>query len=114
MTEHTPTPWRVEEGTDLIWGACNPDDQSSYGMGYPVIEGKIPRWKPYKPSMDEREANAAFIVKAVNNHDALVKDLADAVKLLHDLLGLVPGSGEAAYGFVERHMLGDVGSPSKP
>jgi hypothetical protein len=68
---HTPTPWRVEQGTDLIWGACNPDDQSSYGMGYPVVEGKSASWKPYKPSMEEREANAAFIVEAVNSHEAL-------------------------------------------
>ena len=67
----TPTPWRVEEGTDLIWGACT-DDPSTYGMGYSIVEGKIPGFKPYKPSMKEREANAAFIVKAVNAHDALV------------------------------------------
>lgn len=73
MTEHTPTPWRVEEGTDLIWGACNPDDQSTRGMGYSIAQGKSGSWGDRKPDMDEREANAAFIVKAVNNHDALTK-----------------------------------------
>jgi len=78
MSEHTPTPWRVEDGTDLIWGACNPDDRSSYGMGYSIVEGKAPGWKPYKPSMEEREANAAFIVKAVNSHDALVEAIKHA------------------------------------
>lgn len=79
MVDHTPTPWRVEEGTDLIWGACNPDDRSSYGMGYSIVEGKLPSWKPYKPDYEEREANAAFIVKAVNNHEALVKALQDII-----------------------------------
>jgi len=82
MGEHTPTPWRVEEGTDLIWGACNPDDQSSYGMGYSIVEGKAPGWKPYKPSMEEREANAAFIVEAVNNHARLTRENEEMRKAL--------------------------------
>ncbi len=84
MTEHTPTPWRVEEGTDLIWGACDPDDLTSRGMGYSIVEGKPPHWKPYKPSRDEREANAAFIVKAVNNHEALVQALQALVDQVND------------------------------
>jgi len=75
MSEHTPTPWRVEEGTDLIWGACNPDDRTTYGMGYSIVQGKSGAWGARQPDMDEREANAAFIVKAVNNHDALVSVL---------------------------------------
>jgi hypothetical protein len=75
MSAHTPTPWRVEEGTDLIWGACNPDDQSTYGMGYSIVQGKSGAWGNRKPDMDEREANAALIVKAVNNFEALVKAL---------------------------------------
>ena len=75
MSDHTPTPWRVEEGADLIWGACNPDDHSSFGMGYSIVEGKIPGWKPYKPDYDERAANAAFIVKAVNAYDEMVRIL---------------------------------------
>lgn len=79
MTDHTPTPWRVEQDTDLIWGACNPDDKSSYGMGYAIVEGKSgEKYSRYKPEMDERMANAAFIVKAVNNHDALVKALRES------------------------------------
>jgi hypothetical protein len=49
-------------------------------MGYSIVEGKAPGWKPYKPSMEEREANAAFIVRAVNAHDALVKALEDISK----------------------------------
>jgi hypothetical protein len=84
---HTPTPWRVEEGTDLIWGACNPDDQSTYGMGYPVVEGKSASWKPYKPSMEERGANAALIVEAVNSHASLkahIQELEEALRQARD------------------------------
>lgn len=84
MADHTPTPWRVEEGTDLIWGACNPDDMSTYGMGYSIVQGKSGSWGDRKPGMDEREANAAFIVKAVNSHDALVKSLQDIVFTAED------------------------------
>lgn len=112
MTEHTPTPWRVEDGTDLIWGACNPDDRSSYGMGYSIVEGKIPSWKPYKPDYDERAANAAFIVKAVNSHDMLVKVLEGIAEFC--------STDATKLGAIERltairntalNILGHVGSP---
>ncbi|WNV09993.1 hypothetical protein [Tardiphaga sp. 709] len=75
MAEHTPTPWRVERGTDLIWGACNPDDMTTYGMGYAIVCGTTSSYTGGKPSIDEREANADFIIKACNSHDALVKAL---------------------------------------
>ncbi|WP_322997455.1 hypothetical protein [Castellaniella sp.] len=38
LDDATPGPWRVEEDTTLIWGDCNPDDTSSYAMGYPISE----------------------------------------------------------------------------
>jgi hypothetical protein len=73
---HTPLPWRLEEGTPLIWGACDPDDKSTYGMGFPVAEAVPPtRWNCNRPSADERMANAAFIVKAANSHEALIEAL---------------------------------------
>lgn len=73
-TKHTPTPWRVEEGTDLIWGKCSEEDMTTYGMGFPIVTGfsGMGSWTKGRPDMDEREANAAFIVKAVNSHQALV------------------------------------------
>jgi hypothetical protein len=96
MTEHTPTPWAIGERERLIVrevpGMCDGGDC------YSVAETKFHSLL----LQDEAAANAAFIVRAANNHDALVDDLADAVKLLHDLLGLIPGSGEAAFAFVER------------
>lgn len=85
MAEHTKTPWRVERGTDLIWGACNPDDMTTYGMGYAIVCGTTSSYTGGKPSIDEREANAAFITKACNSHDALVKALEQA----RDVLGRI-------------------------
>lgn len=77
--QHAPTarPWRVEDGTTLIWGNCNPDDQSTRGMGYPIAECRTNpsgNWST-GPWADEAEANAAFIVHAVNCHDDLLEAL---------------------------------------
>lgn len=65
-TPWTPGPWRVEQGTLLVWGACDPDDSSSYGMGYPVCVGCQPAaWaKNDKPMPEEQAANARLIAAA--------------------------------------------------
>lgn len=65
---HTPGPWRVEANTTLVWGACNPDDASNYGMGYPVAEARqllghaSPIARTNRP--DEAVANARLIAVA--------------------------------------------------
>lgn len=67
MTEHTPTPW-------------NASNQYLYGglleSPLPIASGKK-EWATDTggPCHQEAVANAAFIVKAVNNHEALVKAL---------------------------------------
>lgn len=78
-TDATPRPWRVEEGTTLIWGACNPDDLSSYGMGYPVAQACLSRgWNQrHEPTVEQATANAALIVEAVNAHDRLTAENAE-------------------------------------
>lgn len=62
----TPGPWRVEQGTTLVWGACNRDDQSNYGMGYPIAECRITPSSSWAkgPNADEGEANAHLIAAA--------------------------------------------------
>jgi hypothetical protein len=78
MAEHTPTPWRVEKGTGLVWGDCTLfDDGTPDRLGVPVADGQLERpWAQGKgPSYEEMEANAAFIVKSVNSHDALIDAL---------------------------------------
>jgi hypothetical protein len=71
MSEHTKTPWRADQPRTyagvkwdcIIRGAENSPVCIVTVAGFPANESK---------------ANAAFIVKAVNNHDALVKALKES------------------------------------
>ena len=81
----TPGPWRLEENTTLVWGNCNPDDTTSYGMGYPVAEsvGRA-SWSAHggRPFNGEREANAAYIA-ALHPATALALiDMAEAIMFI--------------------------------
>ena len=71
--KHTPGPWRVEEGTTLVWGACIQDDLTSYGLGYPVARMEMPSaWsRAGRPDMAEQAANALLIAEAPAMADAL-------------------------------------------
>lgn len=69
----TPGPWRVENGTTMVWGHCNPDDNSTRGMGYPIAEARINpsgNWST-GPYSDEGEANAHLIAAAPDLYEAL-------------------------------------------
>lgn len=78
--KHTAGPWRVEEGTTLIWGACDPDDTTDYGMGYPIIECRITPisygWAK-GPNADEGEANARLVAAAPELLEAIKAILAN-------------------------------------
>jgi hypothetical protein len=69
----TPTPWRVVAGDDYYITADGyPTEfighfKSDDNGGYVAVVGNRPK--------DFGEANAAFIVKAVNEHDALVAEV---------------------------------------
>ena len=82
---HTPGPWRVEQGTTLIWGACSPDDLSCHGMGFPVAEARVrlPVWArpPARLDEDVAEANARLIAAA--------PDMLAALKSASALLAIV-------------------------
>lgn len=71
----TPGPWRVEEGTTLVWGACDPADRSTYGMGYPVTQARVRLGAATEYSSefreDEAEANAHLIAAAPALYEAL-------------------------------------------
>ncbi len=73
-TKHTPGPWRVEEGTTLIWGDCSQDDQTNYGLGYPIAECRLTpsaSWSKGPRTYDEAEANARLIASAPEMLEAL-------------------------------------------
>lgn len=60
---HTPTPWIKEAKWGDLHGA-NGDPVMVYGLGLAHVGTPTP----------DSEANAAFIVRAVNAHDALTAD----------------------------------------
>jgi hypothetical protein len=65
MSKHTPTPWTVPDGG--IRPAIYTADE-------------VEHIATMADTGDEMEANAAFIVRAVNSHDALVEALLEVRK----------------------------------
>lgn len=62
MTEHTPTPW-----------IADPDDREGMKWNVHIVEAARPHMRVcFMTSGPEAEGNAAFIVKAVNNHQPMV------------------------------------------
>lgn len=81
-TKHTKTPWKVTEDSTIIGSVtrnviaecCGYSDKASNGDYASIIE-----------KQGTREANAAFIVRAVNAHDDLVAALEAAVRYVDDV-----------------------------
>jgi len=69
-TQHTPTPWKV--------GFKNPQTiESETGKD-------IAACGAYRLSLKEAEANADFIVRAVNSHEALLEAAKQALKFINE------------------------------
>jgi hypothetical protein len=61
VSEHTPTPW-----------AADPDDREDMEWNIHIVEASQPHMRVcFMTSNGPAEANAAFIVEAVNNHETL-------------------------------------------
>lgn len=81
MVEHTPTPWSYRPNKHDDWGWIR--GTSSNGEIAPLVAcARSGEWESAQMMDDHRTArtdpygaNAAFIVKAVNNHEALVNAL---------------------------------------
>lgn len=71
MAEHTPTPWTLlnDEGMIAVL-AGNRDD----------LKNEVIHWTGFDASYFPKQAvaNAAFIIRACNSHDALVEALREA------------------------------------
>ena len=88
VADATPGPWRVEQGTTLIWGHCNPDDASNRGMGYPVSECRITPISSWAkgPDADEGEGNASLIALAPSLAATVIEQQAE-IERLREALG---------------------------
>lgn len=64
MTKHTPTPWKMEQWGENHFAVVSDND----GQNHAVMQDIY----CYAP---EKAANAAFIVRACNAHEALVREL---------------------------------------
>lgn len=71
MTEHTPTPWTAAAKYSSVVGVPIVNQQGKR-VGNTAIPAMPREWDHLKR---QAEIDAAFIVKAVNNHDALVRAL---------------------------------------
>jgi hypothetical protein len=80
-TKWTKGPWRVEKDTTLVWGNCNPDDASSWGMGFPVARSVTRSFSVWaqRPDDDEAVANAHLTAAAPDLYAAL-----DALLKFHE------------------------------
>jgi hypothetical protein len=65
MTKHTPTPWSVQR-----YGNYN-----GFSIWAPGAGCVAERWSPSEDKETPFEANAKFICRAVNSHDALLAAL---------------------------------------
>jgi len=98
MAEHTPTPWQQGRLLSTTVTREWDDDyreQKEYEESALVCvnfhasdEGRSRRIIAVATHMDGNAgANAAFIVRAVNCHEELVKALEDAIELINDING---------------------------
>jgi hypothetical protein len=78
---HTPPPWKAVKNT-CFW-EIQPETRADTD---PYQIGDVCASCPKNDVNELQKANADFIVRAVNNHDALVEALEDAEKAL-DLYG---------------------------
>jgi hypothetical protein len=75
MNDHTPTPWMTHRAGEML-----PDDwmiMADMGLTPNGIQqvSTVARALSIRQTPETTAANAAFIVKAVNSHEALVKAL---------------------------------------
>lgn len=117
MTEHTPTPWKYRPHEHDDWGWIRGPKVGNF-VG-PIVAISRSSAQETSDSFDKHraagtdpyEANAAFIIKAVNNHDALVKALEEITAM--DPKGIrADDLGRAAR--TAREAVGRVEGSSKP
>jgi hypothetical protein len=102
MTDHTPTPWHRVIHDSSMASIEGPKEELDHVLSVsPCKNCRGEHWQ-WGACTNPKEADAAFIVKAVNNHDALVEHLRRLA---------VPACDEAALALIES-VTAVVGSPA--
>lgn len=114
MTEHTPTPWRLRTEGNLGSAIEAPSGKrySELDDGYRIVCSYQECCASDLHAVLEanRRANGEFIVKAVNNHEALVEALKDLVFAVEAEVNEKGGGGFILARLSDaRRVLADVG-----
>jgi hypothetical protein len=87
MNKHTATPWRPIKDAQGICGLMHPTKEGVavcwFSSTFNPINGYVGE-DTCEHGRPEREANAAYIVKAINAHEALVEALRELLNLLNE------------------------------
>ena len=81
MRDHTPTPWKASPYSSIVGIAISA--QPDPNKNTVVLAGTMGTFSD--DHQVESEANAAFIVRAVNNHEALVDALERCLAFAEDV-----------------------------
>jgi hypothetical protein len=108
MTDHTPTPWTyndvsgagleirgpvyLSKGIELPRGMPNSPIKIFEFTAPQIVQIAAERWVQFEPNgwSEMQQANAAFIVKAVNAHDALMEALEKILRANDDSVNAMP------------------------
>lgn len=84
--KHTPTPWKLESGN--LWENLCSCVARVGGVAGDLGIGIMAPKSPNSYSEKENKANAAFIVRAVNSHEALIEATKNLIKTLESFDGI--------------------------
>jgi hypothetical protein len=80
VSGHTPTPWVIPQGEDNGHVVCIGDDPKNPGRILFIL--RTPSGTSDVLTFEELSAHAAFIVRAVNSHEALVRAMDECQRAL--------------------------------
>lgn len=90
MAEHTPLPWELcaasKHHGPYIVGCYGSTICDLYAMSNPMAASVRNGGDSYPIAFTDADANAAFIIKACNAHDALVAALEDASAFMQGVM----------------------------
>jgi len=101
MSEHTPTPWKLRKlVTNCHYTAID-------GGDWAELANVVTRLDDDKQDHRQGSANAAFIIRAVNNHDRLLAACKELLEVAAAAMRAIEGNGEVLDRFADE--LADAG-----